>query len=112
VVCCGSGTFVFHFYLFQASSLVGGIVKFGSLDCSVYRDLCASYDVRSYPTIIFYNYSTPHAYTGQFVSRDIATFVEDVLRPPGISEMFFCYALNRERIMNLKNVLYKTFRSG
>ena len=26
----------------------------------------------------------PHVYSGQMVSRDIATFVEDILRPPGI----------------------------
>lgn len=69
--------------------MVGGIVKFGSLDCATHRDLCATYDIRSYPTVIFYNYSTPHAYTGQFVSRDIATFVEDVLLPPGSFNISF-----------------------
>lgn len=62
---------------------MGGIVKFGSIDCSVHRDLCSSYDIRSYPTIIFYNYTVPHIYSGQFASHDIATFVEDILRPPG-----------------------------
>lgn len=82
----------------RASSMVGGIVKFGSLDCATHRDLCATYDIRSYPTVIFYNYSTPHAYTGQFVSRDIATFVEDVLRPPVIDltiDNFESLVLNR-----------------
>lgn len=78
--------------------MVGGIVKFGSLDCATHRELCATYNIRSYPTVIFYNYSTPHAYTGQFASRDIAIFVEDVLRPPGNSSVSF-YPLNQIVLM-------------
>ena len=81
--------------------MVGGIVKFGSIDCSVYRDLCADHDIRSYPTVIFYNYSDPHIYTGQFVSHDIATFVEDVLRPPGITIFIFFFKFNPGSLMHI-----------
>jgi DnaJ homolog subfamily C member 10 len=67
---------------------VGGIVKFGSVDCSVHRDLCSTYNIRAYPTLVFYNQSVPHTYSGQFAARDIASYVEDILRPPGTLTQF------------------------
>ena len=67
---------------------MGGIVKFGSMDCSVHRDLCSTYNIRAYPTLVFYNQSVPHTYSGQFAARDIASFVEDILRPPGTHTQF------------------------
>jgi len=56
---------------------------FGSLDCSVYHHLCSSYNIRSYPTIIFFNNSVPHLYTNEFGAQEIAAFVEDIMHPMG-----------------------------
>ena len=64
--------------------MIGGIVRFGSLDCTVHRELCSTENVRAYPTVIFYNNSQPHVFSGQLGAKEIATFVEDILRPPVI----------------------------
>jgi len=54
---------------------------FGSLDCSVYHHLCSLYNIRSYPTIIFFHNSVPHLYSDEFGAQDIAAFVEDIMHP-------------------------------
>ena len=56
---------------------------FGSLDCSVYHHLCSLYNIRSYPTIIFFHNSVPHLYSDEFGAQDIAAFVEDIMHPTG-----------------------------
>eukprot|EP00039_Didymoeca_costata_P001676 m.54199 g.54199 ORF g.54199 m.54199 type:complete len:961 (+) comp10911_c0_seq1:172-3054(+) len=68
----------------EASLLVAQSIKFGSVDCAVYGDLCNRMGIQSYPTPIFYNYSDnkPHFFNGDFNNaNEFRTHIEDVLDP-------------------------------
>ncbi|XP_048776636.2 dnaJ homolog subfamily C member 10-like [Ostrea edulis] len=59
-----------------------GGVNFGTVDCTIHGDLCQTYNIRSYPTTIFYNQSIPHQYHGHHDSFHILEFIQDTLNPP------------------------------
>ncbi|GAB1598037.1 dnaJ homolog subfamily C member 10-like [Argonauta hians] len=65
----------------KASKSFGKTISFGSVDCTIHQGLCNQYNIRSYPTTIFYNKSIPHHYHGQHRAQDIIDFVEDTLNP-------------------------------
>lgn len=65
----------------KASRNFDSLVNFGSLDCSVHSHFCRQYNVRSYPTTIFYNGSLIMQYRGGHQSNDLVEFVEDILQP-------------------------------
>ncbi|XP_029641498.1 dnaJ homolog subfamily C member 10 [Octopus sinensis] len=65
----------------KASKSYGKTISFGSVDCTVHQGLCTQYNIRSYPTTIFYNRSTPHHYHGQHRAQDMIDFIEDTLHP-------------------------------
>lgn len=58
------------------------IAYFGTVDCTMHRSLCQSYNIRSYPTTIFYNKSVPHSFSGYHTADEIVSFAEDILHPP------------------------------
>jgi len=67
-----------HFLvLFQ----VGRGVTFATVDCTSQRKICDEYNIRSYPTTIFFNESKPHYYQGEHSVDALADFVQEVLRP-------------------------------
>ena len=59
-------------------------VNFGTVDCTIHQNLCRNYNVRSYPTTLIYNQSTPHLFSGQHAAHAIVEFAEDILRPTAI----------------------------
>ena len=56
-------------------------INFGIIDCTTHGDLCSSYNVRSYPTTIFYNHTTPHLYKGPHAEGNFVEFIKDTLSP-------------------------------
>lgn len=72
----------------EASRKVDGVVSFGTVDCTVHRDLCNSHDIRSFPTTILYNRSVPHPYYGQRTAPELIEFIQDFLSPPVLSLTF------------------------
>jgi len=65
----------------KASTLIGGSVTFGTLDCTVHGRLCRHHGVSAYPTTVFFNGTRPHKYSGVHRGPELAEFVEDLLRP-------------------------------
>ena len=65
----------------KASTLIGGQVAFGSVDCTLHSRVCNQHNIRSYPTTVFFNNSKPHKYQGSHSSQEVADFVQDILRP-------------------------------
>ena len=49
---------------------------FATLDCAANKVLCEQFNVRSYPTTILYNGTTPFTFFGQHTAGDIVDFVE------------------------------------
>lgn len=66
----------------KASKSYGQKIFFGTVDCTIHSDLCRDYNIRSYPTTIFYNESVPHHYDGNHFAQDMVEFIEDTLHPP------------------------------
>ena len=46
----------------KASTLIGGQVSFGTLDCTIHSAVCNQHSIRSYPSTIFFNNSKPHKF--------------------------------------------------
>lgn len=69
----------------KASKLMGGQVRFATVDCTTQQSLCHQHNVQSYPTTIFFNDSKPHNYNGHHSAQEIITFIEDVIKPPVFS---------------------------
>ena len=65
----------------KASTLIGGQVVFGTVDCTLHGRLCQQHGVRAYPTTIFFNNSKPHRYQGEHRAQGLADFVEETMRP-------------------------------
>ncbi|XP_052812519.1 dnaJ homolog subfamily C member 10-like [Mya arenaria] len=66
----------------KAARNIGEMVNFGTVDCTIHGDLCRTYNVRSYPTTIFYNQSKPHEYRGHHSVHALVEFIHDTLQPP------------------------------
>lgn len=56
-------------------------IKFGTVDCTVNQQLCATFGIQSYPTTIFFHKSQQHKFVGQHTSHDIDEFLQDVINP-------------------------------
>ncbi|XP_077997471.1 dnaJ homolog subfamily C member 10-like [Glandiceps talaboti] len=65
----------------KAARQLSGQVKFGTVDCTVHNALCIQNNIRSYPTTVFYNNTTPHTFTGVNTAKDLTDFVQDILHP-------------------------------
>lgn len=78
----------------KAARDYNGGVNFGTVDCTIHGDLCQVYNIRSYPTTIFYNQSVPHQYHGHHDSYHILEFIQDTLSPPVV-------VLDREKFTQL-----------
>ncbi|XP_057707537.1 dnaJ homolog subfamily C member 10 isoform X2 [Corythoichthys intestinalis] len=65
----------------KASVRLAGRVKFGTLDCTVHRGLCSTYNVDSYPTTVVLNGSSLHEYEGRHSADGILEFVQDLVDP-------------------------------
>lgn len=85
----------------KAGKQIGGTVaKFGTVDCTVHKNLCLQHNVQSYPTTIFFNQTEePHVYSGYHSAEDIINFAEDILKPPVTTltpEMFETLVNNKQ----------------
>ena len=65
----------------KASINVGGSIIFGTVDCTIYGSICNQFNIRSYPTTVFFNMSKPHYYHGHHTADDLSEFVMEILRP-------------------------------
>jgi DnaJ homolog subfamily C member 10 len=66
----------------KASKLTGSkLFQFGTIDCTVNQQLCEKYNVRSYPTTVLFNNSSPYSYSGQHSAEEISEFIQDTLNP-------------------------------
>lgn len=68
-------------------------VKFGTIDCTLHRDLCAREGINAYPTIVLYNNSHIHRFHSVLNADSIVEFVNDMMNPIGES---------RENLVSLK----------
>ncbi|XP_028393271.1 dnaJ homolog subfamily C member 10-like [Dendronephthya gigantea] len=57
------------------------VVKFGTVDCTVHKNLCQKYNIRSYPSTVFFNNTMPHSFRGRHSVDSLLEFIEDTLRP-------------------------------
>jgi len=69
----------------KASTLIGGQVSFGTVDCTSHHRVCSQHGIRSYPSTVFFNNTKPHKYQGNQNAKDLADFVVDILRPSVVS---------------------------
>lgn len=65
----------------KASKKSGRLANFGTIDCTVHTSLCEQYNIRSYPTTILFNNTTPHQYHGHHSADELFDFVNDILNP-------------------------------
>lgn len=63
----------------------GEKVKFGTIDCTLHRNLCSQQGIRSYPTTMLYNGSQIHYFHGVPNEAGIVEFLQDILNPTVIS---------------------------
>ncbi|ESP03215.1 hypothetical protein LOTGIDRAFT_171701 [Lottia gigantea] len=68
----------------RAAKDFGENVHFGTVDCTVHDQLCKNYNIRSYPTTIFYNQSKPIHYKGHHHAASMVEFLQDTMDPPVI----------------------------
>ena len=72
-------------HVFRDASRQMPDVRFGTVDCTEHKSLCANMHIRSYPTPIFYNGgdTTPHQLHGSVASASaFIQHVNDVRHPP------------------------------
>nr|XP_023014480.1 dnaJ homolog subfamily C member 10-like [Leptinotarsa decemlineata] len=60
-------------------------VQFGTVDCTLHRNLCVEQSITSYPTTVLYNNSQTHRFHGLLDANTITEFVEDMINPSVIS---------------------------
>jgi len=65
----------------KGSTIIGGDIIFGTVDCTIHGRLCNQHGVKGYPTTIFFNNSKPHKYQGSHDAKELADFVHDTLKP-------------------------------
>ena len=58
---------------------------FGTVDCTTQVKICNQFNIRSYPTTIFFNGSKPHYYHGEHSAEALSEFVQEVLNPSVIT---------------------------
>ena len=51
-------------------------VAFGTVDCTLNQRVCERFNIRSYPTTIFFYNSGQHQYVGQHSADDISDFIQ------------------------------------
>ncbi|KAJ8942244.1 hypothetical protein NQ318_003091 [Aromia moschata] len=56
-------------------------VQFGTVDCTLHRNLCTKEGITSYPTIMLYNNTQIHRFTGIPGASSIVEFVHDMINP-------------------------------
>ncbi len=56
-------------------------ISFGTVDCTLNQQLCATYGVQSYPTTLFFYKDTQNKFVGQHQADDINEFIQDVINP-------------------------------
>ncbi|XP_040574574.1 dnaJ homolog subfamily C member 10 [Lepeophtheirus salmonis] len=67
----------------KASVLIGGSIKFVSVDCTKNPTICNKFNIRAYPTGMYFNGSITdkHLFHGSHRDQEIADFVMDIVRP-------------------------------
>ena len=55
------------------------------MDCTTQVKVCNQFNIRSYPTTVFFNGSKPHYYHGEHSADALSEFVHEVLNPSVIT---------------------------
>lgn len=71
----------------KASRQFEGSVSFGTIDCTVHGNLCQRYNIRSYPTTMFFNQSESEPFRGSHTANEIVDFVREMLSPSGKNQI-------------------------
>nr|QCY50099.1 DNAJC10 [Apostichopus japonicus] len=77
-----------------------GDVEFGTVDCTIHKEICSQQQIRSYPTMILFNNSKPHHSVGYMHSSQIMEFIEDILNPKVVtldSDLFTTLIVQRSK---------------
>lgn len=56
-------------------------IKFGTIDCTMHQSLCASENIRSYPTTMIYQKGDKHLYHGALNENEIVEYIQEMLNP-------------------------------
>ena len=75
----------------RASINIGGNIVFGTVDCTEQKSVCDRFNVRSYPTTVFYNQSRPHYYHGEHSASALTDFVHEILNPSVVSLDYYSF---------------------
>ncbi|XP_019762900.2 dnaJ homolog subfamily C member 10 isoform X1 [Dendroctonus ponderosae] len=57
------------------------VVQFGTVDCTLHRELCFSQSISSYPTMVLYNRSSVQRFQGVPNEGSIVEFIQDAINP-------------------------------
>ncbi|XP_076822365.1 dnaJ homolog subfamily C member 10-like isoform X1 [Clavelina lepadiformis] len=57
-------------------------ISFGTVDCTMFKEICSEFGINSYPTTKLFNQSKITEYTGNHNSHGILQFVQDLVSPP------------------------------
>ncbi|XP_050310725.1 dnaJ homolog subfamily C member 10-like [Anthonomus grandis grandis] len=57
------------------------VVQFGTVDCTLHRELCSSQGISSYPTMYLYNGSSVQRFHGTPNEASIVEFLQDAINP-------------------------------
>ncbi|CAH1183258.1 unnamed protein product [Phaedon cochleariae] len=60
-------------------------IQFGTIDCTLHRNLCQKENIHSYPTTMLYNNSQIHRFHGVNDEASMTEFVEDMMNPTVIN---------------------------
>ena len=74
-------------------------ILFGTIDCAINKKLCEKFNIRSYPTTILFNKTSPHNYMGHHSAHDIADFIEVFYL-----KIYFIFHTNKPILMK-KNII-------
>ena len=73
-------------------------IQFGTVDCTLHRQLCSQHGIGSYPTTILYNGTRTQRFHGVPNEDGIVEFVNDMLTPSGkfyffLSSWLYCFVV-------------------
>ncbi|XP_076250854.1 dnaJ homolog subfamily C member 10-like [Rhynchophorus ferrugineus] len=57
------------------------VVQFGTIDCTLHRQLCSEERISSYPSMVLYNGSVIHKFHGAPTESAIVAFIQDAMNP-------------------------------
>lgn len=67
---------------FRKASKMFESVRFGTVDCTIYEELCRQHNVQAYPTTVLYNSTRPvQRFRGKHLASSISDFLMEFVNP-------------------------------